>query len=52
MEYLTVYFKVTYFETRFLSSMSIIDQKAPNLTFFSKGILEVTCKCSAMLIEI
>jgi hypothetical protein len=41
---MTVYFKFAYFETCFLSSMSITDQEARNevhLTF-SKGILEVT----------
>ena len=40
MESWTVYCNVTYFETSFLSSMSIIDQGARNevhITFFSKG---------------
>ena len=45
MESWTVYCNLTCFETRFLSSMSILDQEASNevnLTFFSKGILEAT----------
>jgi len=45
MESLTVHYNFTYFETRFLSSMSNIGQEARNevnLTFFSNGSLEVT----------